>query len=129
MIFKSNYVQSKPELFYKYPAMRTQQSRLEALQSDGPAAFLAPTASRPLFTAENKFFGVVGADLSLEGIMAYLCSPQMRLTKGMRHTVLELSGQIIASERGAAQPYPHLIFPFKKMALKGGLWLKKRGGS
>jgi len=56
---------------------------------------LGVTASRPLYNLTGHFFGVVGADITLGGLVAYLNSAAMRLTPNMRHAVIELTGDII----------------------------------
>jgi len=58
---------------------------------------LGVTASRPLYNLTGHFFGVVGADITLDGLVAYLNSDAMRLTPSMRHVVIEMTGDIIGS--------------------------------
>jgi len=58
---------------------------------------LGVTAAKQLLNASGDFIGVVAADITLEGLVAFLNSPAMSLTPHMRHTVLELDGYIIGS--------------------------------
>jgi len=80
------------------------------MAKDGPPGFrgwtapylffsggLGVTAAKQLLNASGDFIGVVAADITLEGLVAFLNSPEMSLTPHMRHTVLELDGNIIGS--------------------------------
>eukprot|EP00667_Euglena_gracilis_P004852 EG_transcript_4878 len=58
---------------------------------------LGITAVRSLLNASGAFVGVAGSDITLGGITTYLNSNVMRLSPNMRHTVMERSGLLIAS--------------------------------
>eukprot|EP00667_Euglena_gracilis_P001419 EG_transcript_1417 len=58
---------------------------------------LGTTAFRALHNATGHFIGAVGADITLQGLVDFLQSDVMRLSPNMRHTVLQMSGLLIAS--------------------------------
>jgi len=62
-----------------------------------PAGGLGVTAAKPVYDPSSGFVGVVAADITLVGLVAFLNSPEMSLTPHMRHTVLEMDGYIIGS--------------------------------
>eukprot|EP00667_Euglena_gracilis_P002323 EG_transcript_2322 len=63
--------------------------------SDGVT--LGMTAARRLYNASGQYFGVVGADMTLAGVAAYLSSDQMRPLPSMTHTLVEAGGWLIGS--------------------------------
>eukprot|EP00668_Euglena_longa_P022328 GGOE01027797.1.p1 GENE.GGOE01027797.1~~GGOE01027797.1.p1 ORF type:complete len:799 (-),score=184.74 GGOE01027797.1:929-3301(-) len=58
---------------------------------------LGTTAFRALHNSTGHFFGAVGSDITLQGLVDYLNSDAMRQSPNMRHTVIESSGLIIGS--------------------------------